>query len=316
MKRVEKTVFISYRRTNVPWALAILQNLKHEGYDVFIDYTSIPSGDFSAVIEENIKARAHFLVLLTPSALAGCAEPGDWLRREIEIALDSQRNVVPLMLEGFDFGSPMIASQLTRKLALLKNYNGLSVSAEYFEAAMRRLRDQFLNRPLDAILHPVSEITRNAAHQQHLAADAAPPVQEAELTAQAWFEKGFSATNIDEQLRCFEEVIRLKPDYAIAYINRGNIRQAKGNLDGALNDYDMSIQLETIHAGAYYNRGIARQVSRDLDGALNDFNMAIYLEPNHPYFYGNRANVRREKGDVDGALTDYEKVIELRPYVV
>ena len=39
MERVEKTVFISYRRTNVPWALAIFQNLTQFGYDVFFDFS-------------------------------------------------------------------------------------------------------------------------------------------------------------------------------------------------------------------------------------------------------------------------------------
>jgi hypothetical protein len=107
MARVEKTVFISYRRTNAPWALAIFQNLNNNGYDVFFDYEGIASGDFEGVILGNIKARAHFIVLLTPSALERCNEPTDWLRREIETALASKRNIVPLMLEGFDFGTPL-----------------------------------------------------------------------------------------------------------------------------------------------------------------------------------------------------------------
>jgi TIR domain-containing protein len=101
MKGIEKTVFISYRRKNAPWALAIFQDLTHHGYDVFFDYHGIASGDFERVILGNIKARAHFLVVLTPSALERCDEPADWLRREIETALDIQRNIVPLMLEGF-----------------------------------------------------------------------------------------------------------------------------------------------------------------------------------------------------------------------
>ena len=69
MARVEKTVFLSYRRTNAPWALAIYQNLTANGFDVFFDYNGIASGDFESVILENIKARAHFLIVLTPSAL-------------------------------------------------------------------------------------------------------------------------------------------------------------------------------------------------------------------------------------------------------
>src|SRR3954462_11906469 len=108
MLHIEKTVFLSYCRTNAPWALAIYQDLTQHGYDVFFDFTGIASGDFERVILENIKARAHFLVLLTPSALERCIEPDDWLRREIETALATRRNVVPLMLEGFDFATPVI----------------------------------------------------------------------------------------------------------------------------------------------------------------------------------------------------------------
>jgi TIR domain len=37
MARIEKTVFISYRRADEPWGLAIFQDLTQHGYDVFID---------------------------------------------------------------------------------------------------------------------------------------------------------------------------------------------------------------------------------------------------------------------------------------
>jgi TIR domain len=101
MDRIEKTVFLSYRRTNFPWAHTIFRELTHHGYDVFMDYTGIASGDFEQVILGNITSHAHFIVLLTPSALERCHEPGDWLRREIETAIENRRNIVPLMLEGF-----------------------------------------------------------------------------------------------------------------------------------------------------------------------------------------------------------------------
>jgi hypothetical protein len=87
MSRIEKTVFISYRRTNVFGALAVYKDLTHHGIDVFIDYQKIGSGAFESIILENIRARAHFLVLLTPSALEHCDKPEDWLRREVEEAM-------------------------------------------------------------------------------------------------------------------------------------------------------------------------------------------------------------------------------------
>jgi hypothetical protein len=73
MGRIEKTVFLSYRRTNGPWALAIFQDLTYHGFDVFFDFNGIGSGDFEGVIVENIRDRAHFVVLLTRRRWSGAA---------------------------------------------------------------------------------------------------------------------------------------------------------------------------------------------------------------------------------------------------
>jgi hypothetical protein len=177
MGRIEKTVFLSYRRANASWALAIFQNLTNHGYDVFFDFNGIASGDFEQAILGNINARAHFLVLLTPSSLSRCSEPGDWLRREIETAMSVQRNIVPLMLEGFDFDAPENASQLMGSLAGLRRYNALRVYAEYFSEAMGHLRERYLNVPLDAVLHPGSLFAQQEAKNQQAAARIAPAIE-------------------------------------------------------------------------------------------------------------------------------------------
>ena len=313
MKNIEKTVFICYRRTNTPWALAIFQNLTQYGYDVFFDYSGIDPDDFERVVLANIRARAHFLVLLTPSALVPCGDPGDWVRREIEAAIDSRRNIVPLMLEGFDFGTPAIASQLTGKLAALKNYNALSIPAEYFLEAMNRLRDVYLNVPLDAVVQPVSPAAGLAATEQRGAAAMAPPVAEEELTAQEWFERGFNATDVDERLRFYSNAIHLKPHFAQAYYNRGNARIAKGDLEGALQDYDEAIRLRPGYTMAFNNRGNARKAKGDLEGALRDYGEAIRLKPDHAGAFNNRGNARKAKDDLEGALQDFDEAIRLKP---
>lgn len=259
MGRIEKTVFISYRRTNLPWALAIYQNLTTNGYDVFFDFESIASGDFEQVILGNIRARAHFLVVLTPSALERCDNPNDWLRREIETALLEKRNIVPLFVEGFEISSPSITKHLTGKLVELKKYNGLTVPASFFNEAMSRVRERFLNVALDTVLHPVSEAVSNAVSQQQIAADNAPEIPIRELTAQEWFEKGHNATNLDEIINCYTEAIRLNPDFAEAYNSRGDARKKKGDRDGAIVDYTETIRLKPNYAEVYNNLGLARK---------------------------------------------------------
>lgn len=171
MARIEKTVFICYRRDDLPWALAVYKDLTYHGYDVFFDFMSINSGSFEDVIIGNIKARAHFLIILTPSTLERCAIPGDWVRREIENAMKNTRNIVPLMFENFDFNDSSVAKSLTGDLAILNRYNGLRMPSEYFDEGMDRLRERFLNVPLNAVLKPLTDEIENATKQQKDAAE-------------------------------------------------------------------------------------------------------------------------------------------------
>jgi len=187
--RIEKTVFISYRRTNFYTALAVYQDLTAHGYDVFFDFQSIDSGDFEKIIIENIKAKAHFLIILSQSALERCSEPEDWLRREIEMAMDEKRNIVPLMMEGFDFGSPTVKNALSGKLASLDHYNGLRLVSDYFFEAMERLRNRYLNTSLEEVhLHPLSKDAKELAEVQKAEAGKAEIVNTDQLREQEKFE--------------------------------------------------------------------------------------------------------------------------------
>ena len=171
MARIEKTVFISYRRKDISWALAVYQYLMSQKYDVFFDYTSLSGGDFEQVIISNIKARAHFILILTPTALDRCDQPGDWLRREIETAIDEKRNIIPLFFEGFNFGAPSITKKLTGKLVAINRYNGLDVPGGYFIEAMERLCSRYLNLPLNSVLHPISTDVRRKVSEEKIAAN-------------------------------------------------------------------------------------------------------------------------------------------------
>ena len=312
MERVEKTIFLSYRRTNAFGALAVFQNLNHHGYDVFFDFNGLASGDFDRVITENIKARAHFLVLLTPSALERCHDPGDWLRREIETALANRRNIIPLLLEGFDFSAPAIAGQLTGSLAPLKHYNSLRIPPDYFEEAMDRLRTKFLNVPIASVLHPASLFAQQVAQTEKTAATSEPVVKEKELTAQQWFERAFAAGDLDEKIRFYNEALRLNPDYAIAFNNRGLARKAEGDLEGAARDYNEALRLKPDDAIAFNNRGVARYDKGDLEGAIKDYNEALRLNPDYAAAFNNRGLARKAKGDLEGANEDFKQAQRLK----
>jgi hypothetical protein len=173
MAKIEKTVFISYRRKGgTPWALLVYKYLSENGFDVFFDFEGMSSGDFEQNIVGNIKARAHFLVILTPSALDRCNQPGDWLRREIETAIEEKRNIIPLFFDGFKFEDPSVSTKLTAELGKIKKYHGLNVYADYFDEAMEKLMtEKYLNKPLEAVVHPVSDEIQILVEKHKIAAN-------------------------------------------------------------------------------------------------------------------------------------------------
>ncbi len=113
--------------------MLVYRHLSEIGFDVFFDFEGVSSGDFEQIIIGNIKARAHFLVILTPSALDRCNQPGDWLRREIETAIEEKRNIIPLFFDGFKFKDLSVSTKLTGELGKINKYQGLNVYAEYFD---------------------------------------------------------------------------------------------------------------------------------------------------------------------------------------
>ena len=131
--------------------------------------------------------------------------------------------------------------------------------ADYFDEAMARLRKSFPNVSLDSVLHPASVAVLVATSDDRQAADAAPEVTEAELTAQEWFERGCATSNTKEEMRCWNETIRLDPDFGLAYHNRAGIFPHRGDIKSALADYDQAVRLMPDYASSFFLRGITRR---------------------------------------------------------
>jgi tetratricopeptide (TPR) repeat protein len=125
----------------------------------------------------------------------------------------------------------------------------------------------------------------------------------------AYKEKG----DHDRAIADYSQAIRLDPNYATAYNNRGNAYSDKGDHDRAIADYSQAIRLDPNDAMAYNNRGIAYSDKGDHDRAIADYSQAIRLDPNYAMAYNNRGIAYRAKGDHDRAIADYNQAIRLDP---
>lgn len=317
MARIEKTVFISYRRTNLPWALCIYQNLTQNGYDVFFDYQSIDSGSFETAILDNIRARAHFVLILTPSALERCKNPNDWLRREIETAIDEKRNIVPLMLEGFDFGSTLIQEVLTGKLSVISSINALPVHGAYVFEALERLRTRFLNVALEDINLPTLQAeAEKITETQQTAASQAAPVGEDQLTAQTWFERGIifqQDNNLEEAFRCYSEAIKLDFNLDAALNNLGIILEEMKRYEEAESTFRKAIDINPS-SDTYYNLGNLLHNLKRFEEAEVVYREAIKINSIFQEAYYNLGNTLKVQKRFEEAENSFRKAIELNPY--
>lgn len=136
-------IFISYRRDGGEYTAKILRDrLEELGYNVFFDVESLRSGDFNTKLYSVIDQCKDFLLILSPNALDRCVNQDDWVRREIEYALQQEKNIIPVMLRGFSF-----PDVLPEPLALIRYKNGLEANTQFFDAFVKKLDKFLISKP-------------------------------------------------------------------------------------------------------------------------------------------------------------------------
>jgi len=82
-------------------------------------------------------------------------------------------------------------------------------------------------------------------------------------------------------------------------------------IERAIEDYDEAIRLNPQYADAYYNRGNAYANLGQSQQAIKDFNEAIHLNPEYSNAYYNRGVVYSDLGRKAEAIADFERFVTL-----
>lgn len=138
-------------------------------------------------------------------------------------------------------------------------------------------------------------------------------------SAEDYFNSAMSHIRLGEKEKALSDLskaVSRNPDYAMAFLLRGNLREQKGELEAALADYDRAIELVPDAPGmeaGYNDRSILRLTKGDIAGAREDINKAIKLNPRVAAFYNQRAVVQFQDRNYAAAAADYDKALELNP---
>ena len=120
-------IFISYRRVGGAQYARILQlMLIQRGYKVFLDYDELIDGVFSEKIRSAINEAPVFMLVLSKGSMARCAQKNDWVREEINLAVQQNKHIIPVNPDnGFD-GFPDQMPVRLKEAILLNQHSEIS----------------------------------------------------------------------------------------------------------------------------------------------------------------------------------------------
>lgn len=98
------------------------------------------------------------------------------------------------------------------------------------------------------------------------------------LSARCWALAG-QGTHLNDALADCNRALRLAPDSAVAYDNRGVVYIRKGDDNRALHDFSKSLDIEARRSTALFGRGIAEWHLGYLAAAEGDMNLARQIDP-------------------------------------
>lgn len=129
--------FISYRReTGAEVARLVHAMLNQRSVQTFLDVDDLRPGHFPEALLRCIENAPNFIVILSPRCLEACADERDWLRQEIVQALKTKRNVIPVLLPGFEFPQQ---SSLPNELQPLTTHQAVPYTHEFFDAMVDKI---------------------------------------------------------------------------------------------------------------------------------------------------------------------------------
>lgn len=117
----------------------------------------------------------------------------------------------------------------------------------------------------------------------------------------------------EDALREYEEILRIRPDLALAYADRGTIHAMRKEFDLAGADFDRAFSLGHRDAAAFSSAATVHMELKDYPRSLVLFAMALELAPTYAFAYYNRSRLLHEMGQNESAVIDLERCLALQP---
>ena len=153
-------LFISYRRASWPFTKILARDLGTLlDADIFVDIDGVNDSNFEQSILRHLRESDAVLLVVTDETFGKrIHQPGDWVRREIALALELRKSMALALLSGL---TPPAANKLPEDIRLVTRVQGVPFYPEYWDAGVGRLAE-FITRvtPLEAAedIEPIAAV--------------------------------------------------------------------------------------------------------------------------------------------------------------
>lgn len=139
-----------------------------------------------------------------------------------------------------------------------------------------------------------------------------------ELTANDWFLKavamiGTTQENTEAEGHCYEEALRLRPDYPEAHYNYAILLKQRGDEEGAVEHYKEALRLRLDYPAAHYNYANLLKQRGDEEEAEEHYKEALRHRPEYPDAHFNYALLLRAQQHPRKAKKHFQEAYRLDP---
>jgi Flp pilus assembly protein TadD len=123
----------------------------------------------------------------------------------------------------------------------------------------------------------------------------------------------FAGQNYQEALTAYDKALGIKPDYHLAWNNRGYALQNLGRYEQAVASYDKALEIKPDLHEVWNSRGYALQNLGRYEQAVASYDKALEIKPDDHIAWNNRGYALQNLGRNEQAVASYDKVLEIKP---
>lgn len=136
-------IFLSYRHSDGKLLARLLkESLEKHGYKVFLDMDELLDSVFDEHIIRAIQSAPIFLLLMTKQCFTRCHSTNDWVRMEIECAIQSRKNIIPINPDNLFSGFPKSTPSHLREVLAMHQYSAIDTGQLYQVSIDKLIHDR------------------------------------------------------------------------------------------------------------------------------------------------------------------------------